>query len=56
MNAHEYLEITEVSFELTVSHRATASDPDPTEEDIRVAVERHLAETFDLHRIAVRRV
>lgn len=34
--------VTEVTFEVTVRHYVDAGDPNPTEEDVRTAVERHL--------------
>lgn len=47
---------TEVIFEVTVRHFVTESDPNPSEEDIRVAVERHLDKAFDVEQVRAERI
>lgn len=51
------MEITEVSYEVTVRHYVTETSPNPTEEDIREAVERHLsAASFELESVKAVRI
>jgi hypothetical protein len=55
--------IAELTFEVTVRHYVEDGDPSPTEEDILVAVERHLnghpdavLPPFDVKSVAARRL
>lgn len=53
----EEMMVTEVTYEVAVRHYVTATSPNPTEEDVREAVARHLrAASFNVESVRATRI